>query len=179
MKKTAVIVVGVGDTMLSNTSHRKLKNNQEIIAKINTALEHIKKSPKAHGVVDANYSSDTKDHVNVFESFKKTQVVKLNLNSTTLLHKNNEIVILDVDGEELRFNGDQLDFLLRPSEYDLVILGIDLHGMVAESIRELLAKGYKVSLLKDALSSYPKAMEEIRKLYSEDNFQFCSYRAIN
>lgn len=177
-QKTLVIVAGAGDTMLGDNSFRKLKNNTEVRQKISTALEHISKLQKSVGVVDLNYPSDTQEEVKVFKPFRNTKVVSLNLNTQELIHKNNELVILDLDGQELRFNGDQFDYIFRPEEYEIILMGIDLHGVLSESIKTLLDKGYRVKLLKDALSTYPSAMKEIKTFFNREDFEFCSYRSI-
>lgn len=177
-KKLLVVVAGVGDTMLSDNSFRKLKNNKEVVNKVETSLNHIKNLNRSFGVINLNYSSDTRKDVDVFKSFSKTKVVDVRLNSRTMFNSANEIVINTHDNDSLLFNGDQIDYLFRPSEYEVILMGIDLHGMMVESIKELLSMGFKVKLLKDTLSTFPKAMTEIKSLFKEENFEFCSYQSI-
>lgn len=177
-KKLLLIVCGVGDTMLADDSFRKLKNNQEVRSKVISALEYFNQLDRPKGYINLNYSSDTYNHVNVFKDISPTKVVEVRLNARSMVDKNNEMVIPTLDKETLLFNGDQIDYIFRPSEYEVVLFGVDLHGMMVDAIKDLLAKGYKVKLLKDSLSTFPNAMKEIKTLFKEENFDFCSYRSI-
>lgn len=85
-----------------------------------------------------------------------TKVINIKLCEDELFHINNEISITDYESDTLLFNGDQLDFLLRPEEYDIHILGVDINGVFINTINFLIEKGYNVTVYSDSIRPYSK-----------------------
>ena len=63
-KNFVVLVAGIGDTLTSNNSRKKIKNNETFVEKIEGVLKHLTKDAKNYAIVDFNYPSDTKKDVN-------------------------------------------------------------------------------------------------------------------
>ena len=85
-----------------------------------------------------------------------TKVINIKLCEDELFHINNEISLTTHDNDMLLFNGDQLDFILRPEEYDIHILGVDINGVFINTINFLIEKGYNVTVYSDSIRPYSK-----------------------
>ena len=177
-KNFVVLVAGIGDTLTSNNSRKKIKNNDTFVEKIEGVLKHLTKDAKNYAIVDFNYPSDTKKDVNVFEKYPKTKNVGMKIHASNLLDKDNELSITSHDGEELLFNGTEFTFLFRPEEYNVYVCGIDLHGIFTPTIKQLLEAGYKVSVFSDAVGALPPTHKYISSLQKEKKFDFCSYKSV-
>lgn len=177
-KKFVVLVSGIGDTLLSDNSHRKLKNNKTFLPQVESALKHLTDTKKVYALVNMHYPSESFKDVDVFSECKPSRVVSLKINSKSLMDKANELAIKDIEGEDLLFNGNQFSFIFRPEEYDVYILGIDLHGIFTETIKELLNEGYNVRLFSDCLSSLPPTHKYVATLNKNKNFEFCSFKSV-
>ena len=143
-----------------------------------SALKHLTDTKKVYALVNMHYPSESFKDVNVFSEYKPSRVVSLKINSKSLMDKANELAVKDIEGEDLLFNGDQFSFIFRPEEYDVYILGIDLHGIFTETIKELLNEGYNVRLFSDCLSSLPPTHKYVATLNKNKNFEFCSFKSV-
>lgn len=177
-KNFVVIVSGIGDTLCSENSKRKLKNNKTFVPQVEKALDHLTNTKNSYALLNLHYPTDTFKDVDVFSSRKPTKVVGMKLNGETLLDKSNELSLKTIEQEEMLFNGDQFSFIFRPEEYDVYLLGIDLHAKFPSIIDELLAEGYTVKLFSDAMSILPPTHKYIATLNKNKNFEFCSYKNI-
>lgn len=177
-KKFVLIVTGIGDALCSNNSKKKIRKNDELVDKVNKTLEHLTQSTSGYSLVNFHYPSDTMKDVNVFEPYPQTKVVDIKIHSPNLIEKDNELSIIDHDGKELLFNGDQFDFIFRPEEYDVYICGIDLYGILKKTIEDLLEKGYKVTVFSNALNAMQTTYKYINSLQRNKNFDFCSYKSV-
>lgn len=176
-KKFVLIIAGIGDALCSDNSRKKIKSNKELVEKVNKTLEHLTKESTNYSVVNFHYPSDTLKDVNVFKDVPSTKLVNLKIHADSLLAKDNEMTIIDHDGEELLFNGDNFDFIFRPEEYEVYICGIDLHGILKKTIEELLDKGYKVALFSNCLNAMPATYKYVTNANTPD-FSFCSYKSV-
>ncbi len=73
-----------------------------------------------------------------------------------MFHVNNEIAIRDYEGDTMLFNGNQLDWLLRPQDYEVHILGVDINGVFIDTLNFLVKKGYNITVYSDAIKPYSK-----------------------
>ena len=177
-KNFVVLVTGIGDTLTSNNSRKKIKDNENFVNKITSALEHLTKDKSVYALVDFNYPSDSKKDVNVFEKYPATKVVSMKIHSPSLLNKDNELSIRTTDGQDYLLDGHQLSFVFPPETYEVYIMGIDLHGIFTPTIKELLEAGYKVTVFSDAIGALPPTHKYISSLQREQNFDFCSYKSV-
>lgn len=176
-KKVVLIVAGIGDTLCSTQSPKKIKNNESFVKQVGKVVEHVTKD-NYYALVNFHYPSDTFKDVDVFEEYPETKKVSVKIHSNSLLLKDNELTINSRDKEELLFNGDDFTFIFRPEEYDIYMCGIDLHGIFANSIKDLLAQGYNIHLFSDCLSAFPQTHNYINTLKKNKNFEFCSYKSV-
>ncbi|MBP9116364.1 MAG: hypothetical protein KBF89_08515 [Acidimicrobiia bacterium] len=100
--------------------------------------------------------AETFDKVNMSSAVQATKVINIKLCEDELFHINNEISLTTHDNDTLLFNGDQLDFILRPEEYDIHILGVDINGVFINTINFLIEKGYNVTVYSDSIRPYSK-----------------------
>ncbi len=177
-KKFVVIVAGIGDALCSDSSRKKIRNNNELVEKVKSTLEFLTKDQTNYSIVNFHYPSDTLKDVNVFKDYPNTKVVDMKIHSDTLIVKDNEMTIIDHDGEELLFNGDSFDFIFRPEEYEVYICGIDLHGILKKTIEDLLEKDFKVSVFSNCLNAMPATYKYISSQQRNKNFDFCSYKSV-
>ena len=176
-KKVALIVAGVGDTLLSNNSRKKIKNNENFVERVKDVIETVTENNYT-ALINFYYPSDTFKDVKVFSKYPKTRKVDIKIHSNSLLQKDNEISIIDHDDQELLYNGDDFTFFFRPEEYDVYLCGIDLNGIYSNSIKELLDKGYKVKAFSDCLSAFPTTRKYMNTLQRNKQFEFCSYKTL-
>lgn len=176
-KKVVLIVAGIGDTLCSSNSTKKIKNNESFVEQVKKVVKHVT-DDNYYALVNFHYPSDTFKDVNVFADYPKSREVGVKIHSNSLLLKDNELTLNSRDGEELLFNGDDFTFVFRPEEYDVYMCGIDLHGIFANSIKDLLAQGYKINLFSDCLSAFPQTHRYINTLQKNKNFEFCSYKSV-
>ena len=177
-KKIVLIVAGIGDTLCSTNSRKKIRNNESFVEQVKKVISHVTEEPSYYALVNFHYPSDTFKDVNVFDGYPDTKNVSLKIHSNSLLLKDNEMALTARDGEELLFNGDDFTFIFRPEEYDIYMCGIDLHGIFANSIKDLLSEGYNVHLFSDALSAFPQTHKYVNNLQKNKNFEFCSYKSV-
>ena len=71
-----------------------------------------------------------------------------------LLSVENEINIKDHDGNVMAFNGDQFDHLLPSDKTNLTVSGIDLVGVLSNSVIELNSCNYHITFNPTLVKSY-------------------------
>ena len=71
------------------------------------------------------------------------------------------------------FNGNDLDFILPPKDYEIHIVGVDINGYFKGIIQDLLAKGYKVYLYSNMIKRYTDTEQFLRTIRNR-NFEYCS-----
>lgn len=176
-KKVVLVVAGITDTLCSSNSRKKIRNNEELVSKVKNVIKRVNDSNYT-ALVNFSYPSDPMKDVNVFEDYPETRVVNIKIHSNSFIRKDNEIAIMDHDGNELLFNGDDFSFLFRPEEYDVYLCGIDLNGIFTNTIKELLDQGYSVKAFSDCLSALSRTRDYINTLQRNKNFEFCSYKSL-
>ena len=148
-----LLLFGIGDTFFSEKSRRCIKRAPDIYTKIEKAI----KNDKNHffGAVRFNEPADTFNQININTLIPTSRIIDVKLCSNTPFGINNQIAIPDIStGEEVLLNGDQLDFLIRPEEFEVHIAGIDINGIFIKLIQQLLAKEYEVIVYSDAIKPY-------------------------
>lgn len=153
-KKIVIFVFGVADGFCSETSPRFLSNGKEIVAKTKDILAETGK--RFGGIVYVNSPADTFEKVNIAELVAPTKVIDIKLCAEKLIHANNEMAITDIHGGKMLFNGDQLDFVLRPEEFEVHILGVDINGIFIDTIDSLIQLGYDVTVYSDIIKPFSK-----------------------
>lgn len=88
--------------------------------------------------------------------FNFTQTLKMNIKvfGKGLFSVENEITIIDHDGNVLPFNGNQLDFLLPPDKTNMSVAGIDLVGLLSNSVVDLSNMKYYITFNPTLVKSY-------------------------
>lgn len=177
MTNKILIVAGVGDALCSSNSRKKIRDNETFVNKIETVIEAFNAKEEANGVVNFHYPTDSFRDVDVFDRIKKTQLVNMRIHGKGFMIKDNELVLNTHDNETMLFNGTEFSYIFRPQEYEVCLCGIDLHGIFANTIEELLEEGYTVKLFSDASNLLPATRKYISNLSKNKKFQFCSYKS--
>lgn len=172
-KNIILLVSGVADTFFSTNSHKQLQHTNELDSRIKSLIDQNK--DKFFGYIDVLGPKDQRKDVNVFNGIRNQRIVNLRLNSTNLIDHTNELSVVQEDGSKMQLSGRDLDFVLRPEDYEIHICGVDLHGMYKTVLTELLEKGYNVTLYSDMLKRY-KGTEDSIKSIRNRKFEYCSSR---
>ena len=148
-----LFLFGVGDTFFSDKSRRCIKRAPEIYSKIDRAIKSDKND--FFGLVRFNEPPDTFNHVDLGGLIESSRIIDVKLCSNNPFGINNQITLQDTaNNQEVLLNGDQLDFVIRPEEFDLHIAGIDINGVFIKLIDELTEKGFNVLIYSDAIKPY-------------------------
>ena len=170
-KNKILLVSGVGDTFFSPKSRKHLVYGSELGAKV---VNHVASNiSDYYGVINLTTPTEYWNDVNPFEPVSDTRLINVVLNSQSLLDISNEISLKNHDGESILFNGNELDFLLPPDDFEIHICGVDINGIYKAIIQELLNKGFKVYLYSDMIKRY-KMTEQFIKTVRNRNFEYCS-----
>lgn len=107
-------------------------------------------------LICVNSSAETFNVVNPAALVAPTKVIDVKLCTDELFHINNEVSLTDHDGQEILLNGNQLDWLFKPADYDVHILGVDINGVFINAIEYLKQKGYNITVYSDVIKPYSK-----------------------
>jgi hypothetical protein len=86
--------------------------------------------------------------------FKETAKMNIKVFGNKLLSVENEITIRDYDENSLIFNGDQFDHILPSDKTNITVSGIDLVGLLSNSVVELNACNYHITFNPTLVKSY-------------------------
>lgn len=170
-KNKILLVSGVGDTFFSTSSRKQLTHGIELADKITNHININKE--KYYGYINLAIPTDYNKEILPFSNVLESRLINVILNTSSLLDISNEISIKDKDNEDLLFNGNDLDYILRPDDYEIHICGVDINGIYKNAIQELLTKGYKVYLYSDMIKRF-KETEQFIKSVRNRNFEYCS-----
>ena len=169
-KNKLLLVSGLDDTFFSPNSRRHLIHGAELGNKI---IKHITNSPdQYYGYINLALPTAYWKEIQPFTAVKDSRLVHITLNSNSILHISNEIALPTVEGPKL-FNGNDLDFILPPKDYEIHIVGVDINGYFKGIIQDLLAKGYKVYLYSDMIKRFKDSEPFFRSIRNR-NFEYCS-----
>lgn len=159
MKKTMLVVFGLGDTFCDTKSHRCIKRGPVLFEQSCKLLQKSKHN--FYGVVRVNEPSDTFKEVDIAEHSVMSRVIDVKLCSNSLFDTNNQISVNSSDntgvtGGQMILDGNQLDHVLPPEEYDLCIAGIDINGVFINLMSELEEMGYNVTVFSDIIKPFSK-----------------------
>lgn len=172
-KNKILLVSGVGDTFFSTKSRKQLTYGFELGEKV---VQHIAKNVDQYfGVINLTTPTEYWSEVRPFAPVAETRLLNVVLNSNKLLDISNEISMKDAQGDTLLFNGNDLDFLLPPKDFEFHIVGVDMNGIYQDIIKSLLEKGYKVFLYSDMIKRYRETEPFIRSIRNKD-FEYCSHK---
>lgn len=158
MKKNILMVFGIGDAFCDINSPRCIKRGK-IGPELARQVSKILSSPKHDydGYVFVHEPQDTIDAVDVFKDIPKSKVIDVKLCSSSLYDLNNQITIDDIDGDgDIVLDGDQLDHVLPPDEFNLFVTGIDINGVFNTLVKEASALGYSTTIFSDAIKPFSK-----------------------
>lgn len=173
MKKVALVTCGIADGYCHKGSQRLINNGPELYAKV---LDIISNSGAVLGAyVAVNNPADTSVYVNFNKSISPSKIINLKLCTDKLLHVNNELSVTDHAGDTMLFNGNQLDFLIRPQDYDIHICGIDINGIFIDAIDSFLDLGFNVTVYSDVIKPFSK--KTINHIKSS-NVKFVSAKSV-
>ena len=116
-------------------------------------------------------------HVSVRDFKIKTDATKIDFtlkNRDSIFHIDNVFTLNSlVDDVKQEVNGSNFDFIIRPEEYDIFIIGIDLNGVFINTIKQLEALGFKVFVLSNLAKLFNKATSIF---IQQSGVKFCSYK---
>lgn len=160
MKKSILMLFGVGDVFCDEASHRCIKRGSVIADKAMDILERSKHD--FFGVVRVNEPSDTFRKIDVKDKVSNTRVIDVKLCSGSVFDSNNQITVPGIGGDHV-LDGDQLDHILPPEKYDIYIAGIDINGVFIDLMGELQDRGYNATVFSDIIKPFSKATIETIK----------------
>lgn len=170
-KNKILLVAGIGDTFFSPKSRKYLTHKADLADKV---TGHINSNVEDYyGVVNLTLPTEYWVDVTPFNAVKDTRLINVVLNSNRLLDISNEISFKNHDGDDVLFNGNDLDFIIPPKDFEIHVCGVDINGVFKPVLQELLAKGYKVYLYSDMIKRY-KDTEQFIKSVRNRNFEYCS-----
>lgn len=173
MKKVALIAFGIADGYCHHNSPRLINIGPELFSRVKDILKSSGSTLGAY--VSVNNPADSFVNVNVNGTVPNTKIINLKLCIDSFLHPNNEITITDHSGDQLLFDGDKLDFILRPQDYDIHICGIDINGIFIEAIDQLTNLGFNVTIYSDLIKPFSKkTINHIRN----SNVRFVSAKSV-
>ena len=174
-KNTVLIIAGVADFFFGSNSTKSIKNKESLLEGVQNIVD--KKNYKS--IINLTTPHETFNSVNPLKAVRPQSIINFTLHSEEFLHKNNEISLTTQDNDRLLLDGNQLDFLLRPEDYDIHICGIDLNGSFKNIIEELLDKGYHVTVYSDAIRPFTSTSKYISSLIkTTPKFRYCSHKSI-
>lgn len=170
-KNKILLVSGVGDTFFSPKSRKHLTHGADLGDKI---VKHVDTNvSEYYGVINLTTPTEYWLDINPFSKVLPTRLINVVLNSAKLLDVSNEIALKNIEQEVALFNGNDLDFILPPKDFEIHICGVDINGIYKTVIQELLDKGFKVYLYSDMIKRY-KETEQFIKSVRNRNFEYCS-----
>lgn len=153
MKKQILVLVGYGDTFFDQKSRKCIAKSEDFKEKISKAME----TGRYHGVVLVNETSDTFDYINLNGQIKESSIINVKLCSQQIFNKNNELSLWDHEGkEQIVMDGNNLDFLLPPDQFNLSLAGVDINGIFVSFIEEAKSLGYNITVYSDIIKPYNK-----------------------
>ena len=173
-KNKVLLVTGIADTFFSSQSKRQLPYGVDLADKVQALVTANGDAYKA--VVNLKVSGDTNRHIKPLASLRPQKVVDLQLNGNKLFDVSNEITLTTEDGDLKLMNGNDLDFIFRPEEYEFHILGVDINGVYKDFINELITLGYNVFLYSDLIKRFRETEASIKTIRSRQ-FKYCSSKA--
>ncbi len=156
MKKSLLILAGIGNTFFCPSSPRFLNRAPEIKKSIETLMAN---NPEGfHTVVRIN---DVKDSLNavdsIFNKIPATRLVDIKMSTTQkFLSDYNTMIINDVDGGQVHLGASQFDHVFNPEEYDIYIAGIDINGVFIDLVDASQDLGYFTTVYCDIIKPYSK-----------------------
>lgn len=174
MKKNVVLIVaGVGDQFFSAHSNKTIDKKEKLLGNI----QEIVKRNNFKAVTNLVTPHETFKEVDVLSGVRPQSVVGFTLHSEEFLHKNNELSLFSVDGEELLYDGDHFDFIFPSSDFDVHICGVDVNGVFRKTIESLLDKDYQVTVYSDAIRPFKHTHKYISSLQNTPEFRYCSFKS--
>ena len=161
MKKTMLFLFGFGDTFCDTKSHRCIKRGLELV---NQSLELLA-NPKYnfYGVVRVNEPSDTFNTIDIGKHVNPNRLIDVKLCANSLFSNNNQISIPGSGGDTI-LDGNQLDFVISPEDFNISIAGIDINGIFINSIDELIDRGFSVNVFSNIIKPFTKStIDSIKK----------------
>ena len=175
-----LLVSGIADTFFSSNSRKQLPYGVELADKVNTLIRNNKDAYA--GFVNLLVPTDSNKDINPFTDVRAQKVIKVLLNSNSLLDISNEITVVEEDNSLMLMHGSDLDFLIPATDsegspnYEIHVCGVDINGVYKSVITELLAKGYRVVLYSDMIKRF-KDTEIFIKSIRNRNFEYCSSKS--
>ena len=158
MKKKILVIFGIGDVFCSESSPRCIRKGKTGPSVVNGIKKLINKNGKDYyGYLIVNEPLDTFNNVNVVSGIKKSKVIKVKLCSRGIFNVNNQLIVTDHDDiSEIVLDGDQLDYILRPEDFEIHVVGIDINGIFSSFIHDTLKKKYSVTVFSDMIRAFNK-----------------------
>lgn len=171
MKKNVILIVaGAVDAFLSNTSKKAVDKQDKLLANIKDLL--VKNNYKA--VMNLTSFSDTKaTQTTPFKSVPNTKLVNYVLQSDSFNHSHNRLSITTQEGDAQYFDGHQFDYLFPAEEYEVHVCGVDVHGVLKDTISTLIKLGYHVTTYSDVLRPFKNTHKYINTLSKNTSFTYC------
>lgn len=168
MKKIAVLSFAFCETFCDQNSSSRINNSDKTFEKAKEVLPTLK-----HDV----FVDILPPHVSVRDFKIKTDATKIDFtlkNRDSIFHIDNVFTLNSlVDDVKQEVNGSNFDFIIRPEEYDIFIIGIDLNGVFINTIKQLEALGFKVFVLSNLAKLFNKATSTF---IQQSGVKFCSYK---
>jgi hypothetical protein len=148
-KEDVLLIVGLNPNTTSKVNEDGSPNRwyiystEEIVAKIQQKINE--------GLYSKLVFVDSSPSMFVFPESKK---MNIKVFGKSILSAENEITIIDHEGETIYFNGNQFDFLLPPATTNISVSGVDLVGLLSNTVVDLNSLRYYITLNPTLVKSY-------------------------
>ena len=158
MKKNIFVVFGIGDTFCDKNSPRCVKRGKtgpSLAVDIQKIIQEDKDN--FFGYVFVNEPLDTRKNINVFDTVRDSKILDMKLCSRNIFNVNNQLTVPGHNNEsETVLDGNQLDHILRPEDYNLYVAGIDINGVFNSFVEETKKLGYHITIFSDVIKPFNK-----------------------
>lgn len=158
MKKNILVIFGIGDSFCHAGSPRCIKRGKagpRLAEEVTQLIEANKDD--YWGYVFVHEARDTFNHVYPLKDVSPARVIDVKLCSGSLFSVNNQITLTNSDGSPgAALNGDLLDHVLPPDDFELTVVGIDINGVFKTLVREAPVLGYSTTILSDIIKPFSR-----------------------
>ena len=158
-RKTVLVVSMLNDQTTNPENPKSISNADKSLEKLQSSL--AAGNIKHDAVITVDYSGSKNSKWSQGNLVPKNKIIKVELQSDNWFGKENLMHVPESEGDGTKSEYfDNIDFLLRPSEYDLTLAGIDFFGTMSASMKELAKRGYRIRYYTDCSHFYGRNRKE-------------------
>ena len=171
-KKVAIFAFGIGDGYCSTKSQRHIAKAEITYSKLREAL--VNQEIHVDRLFTVNHPNDAKVEFNLNGILEPSKTAEFGLISKEFFNVDNFIELNTLDGGKKKINGLDIDFILKPEEYEIHFVGIDINGVMIEALKKFKELGFTTVVYYNLTKLFSKhTIEEFPKY----GIKFCSYQS--